>query len=92
MGIKFTSIYISIPQSIIKEELEAEAEAQKCGHGGVMLTDLMVMFAKSAFPYNWEPLLKGRALHHGMDLPTSIINQDNTPQACLQAHFMAVFS
>lgn len=52
MGIKFTSIYISIPQSIIKEELEAEAEAQKCGHGGVMLTDLMVMFAKSAFPYN----------------------------------------
>lgn len=52
MGIKFTSVYISTSQSIIKQELEAEAEALKCGHGEVILTDLMVMFAKSAFPYN----------------------------------------
>jgi hypothetical protein len=37
-------------------------------------------------------LPRGGTIPHGMGLPTSTINQDNTPEICLGPNFTEVFS
>ena len=61
---------------------EAEIIAEHC------LLDYILWFTQPAFLYNPEHLPRNGTAHSGLCPPTSIINQENILQACLQANLM----
>ena len=55
---------------------------------GVMLTDVLSLLSHSTEDH----LHRSSITHNRLALPTSVINQENPPQAYLKASLMEVFS